>query len=390
VAADPGGRPRVAHRLTIKCPLVTDWSSLVVLPAPEHDPFDIGGVAEIKQRLGLDEVVKLHWNENLFGPLPGVLEAAREELEHAWMYPEETYRAFRDEVAAFLGTTPGRAFPGHGTQALIGALATTFLRPGDRVVVPQLTYYLYGTACAARGAVVHEAPTRELRIDVEALLDTVRRTRAKIVWLCDPNNPTGDMLEPGEWAYLLDQLPGSCVAVVDEAYVDFVALEARLPRLAAVEEGRPVVVLRSFSKFFGLAGLRLGYTIADAALTDRLALVEEPYNVNCAALAAGRACLRAGDAAEERRREVAEARELLAAGLRDAGAEPLPAAANFVLARIGVDDRMLADELARQGLLVRPGSDVGLPGYVRITVGPVPLMRRVVAAFTDARSALEG
>ena len=258
------------------------------------------------------------------------------------------------------------------------------------MVVPQLTYYLYGTACAARGAVVHEAPTRELRIDVEALLDTVRRTRAKIVWLCDPNNPTGDMLEPGEWAYLLDQLPGSCVAVVDEAYVDFVALEARLPRLAAVEEGRPVVVLRSFSKFFGLAGLRLGYTIADAALTDGLALVEEPYNVNCAALAAGRACLRAGDAAEERRREVAEARELLAAGLRDAGAEPLPAAANFVLARIGVDDRMLADELARQGLLVRPGSDVGLPGYVRITVGPVPLMRRVVAAFTDARSALEG
>src|SRR5439155_1485307 len=148
------------------------------------------------------------------------------------------------------------------------AVATTFLRPGDRVVVPQLTYYLYGTACAARGAVVHEAPTRELRIDVEALLDTVRRTRAKIVWLCDPNNPTGDMLEPGEWAYLLDQLPGSCVAVVDEAYVDFVALEARLPRLGAVEEGRPVVVLRSFSKFFGLAGLRLGYTIADAALTD--------------------------------------------------------------------------------------------------------------------------
>jgi histidinol-phosphate aminotransferase len=367
---------------------VTDWSSLAVLPAPEGDPFDIGGVAEVKARHGLDEAVKLHWNENLFGPLPGVLEAARAELENAWMYPEEAYEGFRADVARSLGTDVARVFPGHGTQALIGALATTFLRPGDRAVVPEHTYYLYARACRARGAIVHEAPLRELRIDVEALADTARRTDAKVVWLCDPNNPTGTTLEPGEWSAFLGDLPESCVSVVDEAYVDFVPPGARLTRLAAVEEGRAVVVLRSFSKFFGLAGLRLGFTIADEAVTNYLALLDEPYNVNCAALAAGRACLRAGEAADARRAEVADAREALAEGLRAAGAEPLPAAANFVLARVGVDDRLLAEELARQGLLIRPGSELGLPGYVRITVGPVPLMRRVVAAFAEARSAL--
>ena len=369
---------------------MTDWSSLAVVPAPLGDPFDIGGVAEVKTRLGLDEVVKLHWNENLFGPLPGVLEAARAELENAWMYPEEAYEGFRADVAAFVGTTTGRIFPGHGTQALIGALATTFLRAGDHVVVPERTYYLYAGYCSARGAIVHEAPLRDLRVDAEGLVAGVRRSGAKIVWLCDPNNPTGDVLGPDEWSFVLSELPESCVAVVDEAYVDFVPPEERLPRLAAVEEGRPVVVLRSFSKFFGLAGLRLGFTIADEAVTNYLARVEEPYNVNCAALAAGRACLRAGTAADERRAEVAEARAVLSEGLRDAGAEPLPAAANFVLARVGVDDRLLAEELARQGLLVRPGSDVGLPGYVRVTVGPAPLMRRVVAAFAEARSALAG
>ena len=369
---------------------MTDWGSLAVVPAPEGDPFDIGGVAAVKARLGLDEVVKLHWNENLFGPLPGVLEAARAELENAWMYPEEAYEGFRAAAAAFVGTTTGRIFPGHGTQALIGALATTFLRPGDDVVVPGHTYYLYAGACSARGAAVHEAPLRDLRIDVEALVENVRRTGAKIVWLCDPNNPTGAVLEPDEWSFFLDELPESCVAVVDEAYVDFLPPEERLPRLAAVEEGRAVVVLRSFSKFFGLAGLRLGFTIADEAVTGYLARVEEPYNVNCAALAAGRACLGAGHAADERRAEVAEARAILSEGLRDAGAEPLPAAANFVLARVGVDDRLLAEGLAREGLLVRPGSDVGLPGYVRITVGPAPLMRRVVVAFAEARSALVG
>jgi histidinol-phosphate aminotransferase len=369
---------------------VTDWSSLAAVSAPEGDPFDIGGVAEVRARHGLDEVVKLHWNENLFGPLPGVLEAARAELENAWMYPEEAYEGFRADAAAFVGTTRGSIFPGHGTQALIGALATTFLRPGDAVVVPEHTYYLYAGACSARGATVHEAPLRDLRVDVEALVDRARRADARIVWLCDPNNPTGGVLEPGGWSFFLEELPDSCVAIVDEAYVDFVPPDGRLPRLAAVEEGRAVVVLRSFSKFFGLAGLRLGFTIADEAVTRYLARVEEPYNVNCAALAAGRACLRAGDAADERRAEVAEAREVLSGGLRDAGAEPLPAAANFVLARVDVDDRLLAEQLAREGLLIRPGSDLGLPGYVRVTVGPLPLVHRVVAAFARARSALAG
>jgi histidinol-phosphate aminotransferase len=369
---------------------VTDWSSLVAPPPPERDPFDIGGVAEIRARYGLQEVVKLHWNENLFGPLPGVLDAVREELANVWMYPEEAYQSFRAEVATFLGTTPNRIFPGHGTQSLIGTLATTFLHRGDHVVVPALTYYLFGRACAARGAVVHEVPMPDLRIDVDALVETARRTEARLVWLCDPNNPTGDLIDRSEWASLLDQLPDACVVVVDEAYIDYVPLDRRVPRVPAVEQGRPVVLLRSFSKFFGLAGLRLGYAVVDEALASYLALVEEPYNVNCAALAAGRACLRAGKAAEQRRREVAEGRDVLVQGLRDAGFEPLPSVANFVLARLDVDDTALADRLARHGLLIRPGSDLGLPGYVRITVGPVPLMRRVTAELREASSDLRG
>jgi histidinol-phosphate aminotransferase len=369
---------------------MTDWSSLVVPAPPEFDPFDIGGVAEVKARHGLEEAVKLHWNENLFGPLPGVLEAVRAELENVWMYPEEAYEGFRADVAASLGTTSSRIVPGHGTQALIGTLATTFLRPGDHVVVPALTYYLYGRACEARGAAVHRVPMRELRIDLDALVETARRTDAKIVWLCDPNNPTGAVLDESEWTAFLDALPGGCVAVVDEAYVDFLPPERRVPRLPEVEAGRPLVLLRSFSKFFGLAGLRLGYAVVEEPLASYLALVEEPYNVNCAALAAGRACLRAGDRAEARRLEVAEAREVLARGLREAGLEPLPSEANFVMARVDVDDTALAEGLAERALLIRPGTDYGLPGYVRITVGPASLMSRLAAAMRDVCVALRG
>jgi histidinol-phosphate aminotransferase len=143
------------------------------------------------------------------------------------------------------------------------------------------------------------------------------------------------------------------------------------------------MLLRSFSKFFGLAGLRLGYVIAPEALVPYLAIVEEPYNVNCAALAAGRACLRAGDAAERRRGEIDGGRDALARALGEAGLEPFPSVTNFVLARVDVDDVSLADALAERGILIRPGTDFGYPGYVRVTVGPAPLMDQVAAELRD-------
>jgi histidinol-phosphate aminotransferase len=369
---------------------MTEWSRLVVPAPPEGDPFDIGGVAEIMARLGLAEAVKLHWNENLFGTLPGVLEAVQAELESLWMYPEDPYDAFRADVGAALDVAPQSIYPGHGTQTLIGVLATTFLRQGDTVVVPELTYYLYGTACAARGAAIERVPMRDLRIDLEAMLAAADRTRARIVWVCDPNNPTGDVLSEDEWASFLDQLPDGCVAIVDEAYVDFRPVRERVPRVADVRAGRPVVLLRTFSKLYGLAGLRLGYAVVDEELARYLALVEEPYNVSLAAIAAGRACLRAGEAADRRRAEVAAARAVLADGLREAGLEPRPSVANFVLVRLDVDDVALTDGLARRGLLIRAGTDFGLPGYVRITVGPAELMRRVTAAVQDVCAELRG
>jgi histidinol-phosphate aminotransferase len=376
------------HDGTIEWSLVSDWSSLVVPALTRLGPADAGGIAEIKERHGLDEVVKLHWNENLFGPLPGIAEAVTEELANAWMYPEEAYNAFRADVAAHVGTSPSRIVPGHGTQALIGSLATALLRPGDSVVVPALTYYLYAQYCAARGATVQRVPLRELRIDLGALAEVARRTGARIVWICDPNNPTGTLVDREEWTAFLDALPEGCVAVADEAYRDYVPPERQPRREPDVESGRPLVVLRSFSKFFGLAGLRLGYAVVDESLASYLALVEEQYNVNCAAIAAGRASLRAGAAADERRRGVTAARDVLSRGLREAGLEPFASETNFVLARLDGDDGALAEGLAARGILIRPGTDFGLPGYVRITVGPVPLMERVVSKVRDVYAGL--
>ena len=368
---------------------MADWSDIVVPELAELDQFALGlTMAEVKDLYGLDEVVKLSWNESLFGPLPGVFEAVEAELENIRLYPEQPYIDFRNEVAASTGTSPGNVVPAHGSLALLGLVASLLLRPGEHVVVPTLTYGLYAQTSATRGATVHHVPMRGLAIDLGALANAARRVDARIAWICDPNNPTGAALEPDEWRRFLDALPERSVAVVDEAYAGFAPPDRRVRREPDVVEGRRVIVLRSFSKLYGLAGLRLGYALVDESLMPYFDLLEEPFNVNCAALAAGCACLRATDAVEARRQEVALARAALSEGLLAAGLEPLPSVTNFVLARVDVDDTALGDRLARRGILIRPGSDYGLPGYVRITVGPPALMECVSAELSDACASL--
>jgi histidinol-phosphate aminotransferase len=367
---------------------VTDWSQLVRPSLIGVDPYRPGpSVDELKASYGLQDLVKLNWNEGLLGPFPNVRDAVLGELDRAWMYPEHAYSDFREAVASWLGTRPELIVPGHGIQALIATVAHAFLDPGDAVVVPSPTYGLYAQVSTAAGARVEQVPGREHRHDVEALAEAAGRVGARLIWLCDPNNPTGSLVTRDEWEALLTELPERCAVVVDEAYAEYVDPEQRLRREADVEAGRPVIVLRTFSKIFGLAGLRLGYAVVAEPLAPFLDVVQEPFNVNRAALAAGCASLRQPELVDERRLENEQARERLAELLRQQGLEPFPSEANFLLVRVGGDDLALAEALLRRGLLVRPGQDFGMAGYIRVTIGSLPLMERLASAVAEA---LEG
>jgi histidinol-phosphate aminotransferase len=357
---------------------LTDWSSLVRGSLLGLDPYRPGpSVDELKETYGLDELAKLNWNEGLLGPFPGVREAVAAELERAWMYPEHAYTDFREAIAGWLGTRPELIVPGHGIQALIATVAHAFIEVDDVVVVPSPTYGLYAQVSAAAGARVEAVPGRDHRHDVEALAESARRTGARLIWLCDPNNPTGSLVTKDEWDSLLAGLPDRCAVVVDEAYADYARPERRIDRQRDVEDGRPVVVLRTFSKIFGLAGLRLGYAVAHESLAPFLDVVQEPFNVNRAALAAGCASLHHLEILEQRRRENEASRERLAELLRERGLEPFPSEANFLLVYVRGDDVALAEALLTRGLLIRPGRDFGMPGYIRVTIGPVSLMERL-------------
>ena len=373
-----------AHLLT-----VTDWSSLVRPSLVGLEPYRPGpSVSELRKEHGLDEIAKLNWNEDLFGPLPGALDAVKDELVNAWMYPEQAYSDLREAVAGWLELPPDTIVPAHGIQALIAAVAHAFIRDGDTVVVPQPTYGLYAQVSAGAGARVVRIPNRDFRLDLPALVDAARTESARLIWICDPNNPTGSLIEQDEWSEFVSALPEGTVAVVDEAYREYVDPERRVAREADVQAGRPVVLLRTFSKIFGLAGLRLGYAVAHQELAPFLDVVQEPFNVNRAALAAGRACLAYPERIDERRRESGEARALLARLLAEAGIGSLPSEANFLLAHVGGDDAALAGELVVRGFLVRPGSEFGLDGWVRVTVGPPPLMERFARELAAVREAI--
>ncbi len=361
--SEPGGAGRALLRASVRGvgPYVPGASAL-----------------QTRTRLGREDLVRLNWNENLLGPLPGVREAVAEALADVWAYPEEGYDRFAEAVAAAAGARVGEVIPGHGIQALVLALVSAFVEPGDRVIVPRPTYGLYAQACAIAGAEVRRVDTLpSLALDLEAIAAAARAARAKLVWICDPNNPTGRRLQREEWRAFLDALPPGCLAVADEAYGDYIEPGERIDRLADIRDGRPVIVLRTFSKVFALAGLRLGYMLVAESLAPHLDAVQEPFNVNCAALAAGVASLRDPGLVAERRAQAARARRRLVGPLGDTGVRAIESDANFVLLDLGDDDGRVSDALAREGLLVRAGSEFGLPGHIRVTTAGEELMESV-------------
>jgi histidinol-phosphate aminotransferase len=370
---------------------VTEWRSLIRRPLVELGAYVPGVSAEdVRRRYGPVEVVRLNWNEGLFGPLPGVLEDVAASLGDTWAYPESAYGELRERLAAWLGVDVAQIVLGHGIQALLLTLLAVFIEPGDRVVVPQPTYGLYAQACQAAGAQVERVPCPELALDLEHIATVARRSRARLVFICDPNNPTGLRLGTAEWSTFLDALPQGCVVIADEAYAEYVRPDEQIDRLADIAAGRPVVVLRTFSKIFGLAGLRLGYAILDAQLTPYVNTVQVPFNVNHPALVAGCASLAQAPLIEARRELTRECRALLSSRLVAGGLRVLASEANFLLTWLGADDRAVAEGLASRGLLIRPGSEFGLPGYARITIGPAEVMQRAADELLRECTAVTG
>ncbi len=321
----------------------------------------------VARELGLDpaSIVKLASNENPFGPSPLALVAAKRALEHGELYPDGGCFDLRQKLAATHRLGADQFVVGNGSNEIIELLGHVFVGEGDEVVMGAPAFVVYKLVTLLFGAKAVEVPLRDWRHDLAAIAAAIT-PRTKLVYVCTPNNPTGTANTEVELLAFVRALPDHVIAVIDEAYAEYVENPPDLRPLIA--EGRKVVCLRTFSKIYGLASLRVGYGYASAELCALLNRVRQPFNVNAIAQAAAVAALDDTAFAERCARENRAGLRQLEQGCRELGLEFVPSVANFMLIRVG-DGLRVFDALQRRGLIVRPVKSYGLAEWVRVTVG---------------------
>ncbi len=311
-------------------------------------------------------------------PLPGIKRAvSRAEIGQ---YPDSEATVFRQRLAEKLGTSVENVLAGSGTTELIRLIALAYFRPGDRVLIPQPTFSEYEVACRISGAEPVLQPRMKaadaFSLDTEETADLARKYRPRAIFICNPNNPTGRYLSREKIEALLEAA-GESLLVLDEAYISFI--DDAWPAIGLAKREN-VVVLRSMTKDYALAGLRLGYALAHREVIANLRRVRPPWNVNVFAQEAGLAALSSAGHLEKSRRKIQEAREFLVAELERLGLKALPAETHFFLVKAG-DAGAFRRALLRDGILVRDCASFGLPGYVRISPRTLPECRKLINAI---------
>ncbi|MGD3111795.1 histidinol-phosphate transaminase [Streptomyces sp. YGL11-2] len=345
-------------------------------------PYQAGSNGEGEARRGRVEKVLLAQNEDAYGPVPAAQRAIQEEAARGHRYPEAGFAVLKRQIAAHHRISEDNIFPAAGSCAVFHYLSLCLLDPGDEVVFCSPTFSAYRLEALKMGAVPVSVPLdAEGAYDPAGLLAAIT-DRTKIVYVANPNNPTGGLVTRASLSAFLDAVPGHVLTVIDEAYFDYVDDPAYPDSIVEFfSEERPVVVTRTFSKIFGLAGLRVGYGVLPADIARKLSKVQMPFEINRFAVAAATATLQADPAEIRRRREAtAEGRLRLVGELTAAGYPPLPASANFLQVPVG-DAAAVAHDLAELGVLVRPLGSWGQPDAIRVTVGTAEETTRFLDAF---------
>ena len=325
---------------------------------------------ELQASLGLERIVKLASNEGAFGPLPAAVAAFQGAVADLNRYPDAGGMRLREALAERHRVPVERVVLGNGADELIRLCAVATLDEGDRAIFPWPSFPSYVAAAACSGADAVRIPPSGRASDLDAVLAACREPRSKLVYLANPNNPTGTLLDPGELRRFLAELPAGVLCVLDEAYAEYAEPEPQGPAL--LREGiAPLCVMRTFSKVYGLAALRVGYALASPEIADALDRVRPVFNVNQPAQEAALASLHERDAIGLRVDHARRGREFLREKLAAAGLEPERSQANFVYADVpgGGAERLARRLLEEEGVIVRELGGFGAPGAIRVTAG---------------------
>jgi histidinol-phosphate aminotransferase len=330
-------------------------------------------IEELAREYGLVEsqIVKLASNENPRGPSPKVRAAIAAAATGVTRYPDGNGFALKQALSARFGVGLDQIVLGNGSNDILELVTQAFLRPGDHAVYSQHAFAVYPLATQARGALGIEVPARDLGHDLAAMRAALTR-ETRIVFIANPNNPTGTWLPPAEVRAFVASVPAGVLVVLDEAYNEYLRADQQANTASWIAAQPNLIVSRTFSKAYGLAGLRVGYGLADAGVADMLNRVRQPFNVNSIAQAAALAALEDEDYVAESARLNREGLVQLMDGLDAIGIAYLRSHGNFLLVRVadaGSGAAPVYEALLRAGVIVRPVANYGLPDWLRVTVG---------------------
>jgi histidinol-phosphate aminotransferase len=299
------------------------------------------------------------------------------------LYPWKRFTDFKEVLAEVHGLGVDNLVLGHGTESLIATIPQLYIEPGDETVVAVESYTLHELSCMAMNAVVRRVPLKDYRYDLDGMLAAVG-PRTKIMWVTNPNNPTGTILSLDDVQYLLDRIPVTVALVMDGAYAEFADDPAYGDGLEFVRRGHPnVIALRTLSKVYGLAGLRVGFAAASPTVCRMLDRLREPFNLSRVATAAGPAAVTDFEWLRHCQRLNAEGREYLTDAFTRLGFDVVPSQSNFILVDVKQDARALFQRLTAVGIIIRPADGWGFENHIRVTVGTREQNEVLIAALED-------
>ncbi len=355
---------------------------LTLAPYPAGKP-----ISELERELGLKNIIKLASNENPFGPSPLAIKALSRELTNIFRYPDGNCYELKKKLSEKFHLKPENFIIGNGSNEIIELLIRAFVKDGDEVIMADPSFIVYRTVTIVSGGKPIFIKLKDFEFNLDAMYDAINK-KTRMVIIDNPNNPTGVIVKKQKLDSFVKSLPESVILVLDEAYREFVLDDDYPGELDYIANGKAVVVLRTFSKAYGLAGLRIGYGITDESITEYLNRLRQPFNVNFAAQIAATAAL---DDEEHLRKTIENNREgmnFITKSMSALGLRYIPSHSNFVLVELPMDADVMYKEMLKRGIILRSMKGYGLPNYIRITIGLPEDNRRVVREFESILSSL--
>jgi histidinol-phosphate aminotransferase len=327
-------------------------------------------ISEVQRELGLEEITKLASNENPCGPSPKAIQAIQKALNDLHLYPDGSGYHLKKALAEKLRVNPDQIILGNGTNEILEIVVRTFLSPGEATISGNPAFIIYSMLTPAAHGKNRPIPLKNYTHDLEAMAAAIS-SETKIIFIANPNNPTGTMVGHEEFIRFLQKVPRNVIVVADEAYYEYVEDGLFPDLLSYLKENpsQPILITRTFSKAYGLAGLRVGYGIGPSEMIGLMNRVRQPFNVNSLALVAAEAALGDGDHLHRSREVNRLGYQYLCGEFDRLKLTYIPSRANFILVDVGQDAKIFSDRLLREGVIIRPMGGYGLTSSARITIG---------------------